>query len=231
MFGAPERGASKHVRAPAIMFARVHSVVLVAVGSLLLMLVSAPLQSDSVDQSPTKALSLFHRSESRIWYSPNYRPTLSLPNGQQETVRSVLNITKPMKFGTFVWNENDIPKGPVWIRVDLDKQTLAVFRAGHEIGFAIILYGADFKQTPIGSFHTLQKDADHYSGSYDEAPMPYMLRLTNDGVAIHGSDVRQGWATHGCIGVPLDFARRLFSTASKGDLVVILPARSATGKA
>ncbi len=54
--------------------------------------------------------------------------------------------------------------------------------------------------------------------------MPYMLRLTNDGVAIHGSNVREGWASHGCIGVPLDFARLLFAAASKGDLVVILPA-------
>jgi lipoprotein-anchoring transpeptidase ErfK/SrfK len=52
--------------------------------------------------------------------------------------------------------------------------------------------------------------------------MPYMLRLTNDGVAIHGSNVRQGWATHGCIGVPPDFARLLFAAAAKGDAVVIL---------
>ena len=61
--------------------------------------------------------------------------------------------------------------------------------------------------------------------------MPYMLRLTKDGVAIHGSNVREGWATHGCIGVPLDFARKLFSVARKGDLVVILPIRAQAGKA
>ena len=48
--------------------------------------------------------------------------------------------------------------------------------------------------------------------------------LTNDGVAIHGSSVREGWATHGCIGVPLDFARLLFAAATKGTEVVILPA-------
>ena len=59
--------------------------------------------------------------------------------------------------------------------------------------------------------------------------MPYMLRLTSDGVAIHGSKVRQGWATHGCIGVPLDFARLLFGAASKGDAVVILGARRQKG--
>jgi lipoprotein-anchoring transpeptidase ErfK/SrfK len=100
-----------------------------------------------------------------------------------------------------------------------------VFRGGHEIGSAVILYGTDGKPTPTGSFTILQKDRNHYSRSYD-APMPYMLRLTNDGVAIHGSNVREGRATHGCIGVPLDFARQLFAVASKGDPIVIVPAQT-----
>jgi lipoprotein-anchoring transpeptidase ErfK/SrfK len=52
--------------------------------------------------------------------------------------------------------------------------------------------------------------------------MPFMLRLTDDGVAIHGSNVRQGYATHGCIGIPLDFARKLFAATHKGDIVAIL---------
>jgi hypothetical protein len=165
----------------------------------------------------------------RIWYSANdyYRPIL--PDGRREVVRSVLNITKPMHFGNFVWDENHIPQGPVWVRIDLTRQILSVFRDGHEIGSAVILYGADGKPTPRGSFTILEKDAHHYSRSYD-APMPYMLRLTKDGVAIHGSNVREGWATHGCIGVPLDFARLLFRVANKGDPVVILPAQSDTGR-
>ena len=66
--------------------------------------------------------------------------------------------------------------------------------------------------------------------SYDAA-MPYMLRLTEDGVAIHGSNVRQGYATHGCIGVPIDFAKLLFGAAKKGDPVVILPAQALAKKA
>jgi lipoprotein-anchoring transpeptidase ErfK/SrfK len=51
--------------------------------------------------------------------------------------------------------------------------------------------------------------------------MPYMLRLTTDGVAIHASNVREGWATHGCIGVPMEFARRLFAEVKLGDPVEI----------
>jgi len=49
------------------------------------------------------------------------------------------------------------------------------------------------------------------------------LQLTGDGVSIHGSTVRWGAATHGCIGLPLDFARRLFEQAKVGDEVVIVP--------
>jgi hypothetical protein len=165
----------------------------------------------------------------RIWYPARDYPRLILPDGHQELVRSVLNITKSMHFGDFVWNEDRIPAGSVWIRIDLTRQLLSVFRSGHEIGSAVILYGSDGKATPTGSFTILEKDADHYSRSYD-APMPYMLRLTRDGVAIHGSNVREGWATHGCIGVPLDFSRLLFSAAKKGDPVFIVPLRRDTGK-
>jgi lipoprotein-anchoring transpeptidase ErfK/SrfK len=135
----------------------------------------------------------------------------------------MLNITQPMQFGDFVWNDAHVPPGAVWVRIDLGRQLLSVFRDGHEIGSSVVLYGSDGKITPTGSFIILQKDADHYSSSYD-ARMPYMLRLTNDGVAIHGSFVREGWATHGCIGVPLEFARLLFAATNKGDLVVIIPA-------
>jgi len=165
----------------------------------------------------------------RIWYSANNYSQLSVPNGRNEVVRSVLNITKPMHFGSYVWDEAHIPRGPVWVRIDLAQQLLSVFRGGHEIGAAVILYGTDGKPTPTGSFKILEKDPDHYSHSYD-APMPFMLRLTKDGVAIHGSNVRQGWATHGCIGVPLDFAHLLFAAASKGDLVVILAGQAEPGR-
>lgn len=166
----------------------------------------------------------------RIWYAANHYPELSLPDGRREVVRSVLNITKPMHFGDFVWNDERVPQGRVWVRVDLAHQLLSVFRDGHEIGSAVILYGGDKNATPTGNFTVLHKDRNYYSHTY-HAPMPYALRLTDDGVAIHGSSVREGWATHGCIGVPLEFARLLFGAADKGDLVVVLPAQSGQKKA
>ena len=64
-------------------------------------------------------------------------------------VKSILNVNKRMEYGDFVWNDRNVPKGPVWVRVDLDRQLISVFRDGHEIGTAVILYGADEKETPV----------------------------------------------------------------------------------
>ena len=126
-----------------------------------------------------------------------------------------------MQYGDYLWNYRGVPPGPTEIRVDLRTQLLSVFRAGHEIGTAVVLYGADEKETPLGSFPILWKGTDHRSSLYD-APMPYTLRLTGDGVAIHGSDVRWGAATHGCVGIPKSFAARLFEQAKIGDVVTIV---------
>ncbi|WP_242122965.1 L,D-transpeptidase family protein [Sphingobium sp. Sx8-8] len=141
-------------------------------------------------------------------------------------VKRVLPIEGPFRHGDYVWDESGAPAaGRVIITVDLKAQTLSVFRAGYEIGSAVIIYGADDKPSPIGAFPITQKDADHHSRTYNNAPMPYTLRLTSDGVAIHGSDVQWGNATHGCIGVPKPFAKKLFGVASLGDLVVITNGR------
>ena len=144
----------------------------------------------------------------------------SLPGGG-EPVRSVLNAPPRMRYGDFVWNDAGVPEGRLWIRVDRAAQIVSVLRGPHEIGTAVILYGAPEKPTPAGSYPILARLRDHRSATYD-ADMPYTLRLTADGVAIHASDVREGYATHGCVGVPLDFARRLFDAARKGDEVVIV---------
>jgi len=148
-----------------------------------------------------------------------------------QPIKTILDIPQRMSYGEFVWNDIGVPAGPVWIRVDLGSQLLSVFRSGHEIGTAVILYGADGLRTPTGRFPILAKWKDHKSATYGDAPMPYTLRLTNDGVAIHGSNVRWGFATHGCVGVPKEFAARLFEVVSRGDEVLIVSANRPIGSA
>lgn len=146
---------------------------------------------------------------------------VSTPAPEAMVVRRVLNIDGPFTHGRWVWDEAGAPAtGKLVVTIDLDAQVLSVFRDGYEIGAAVVLYGADWKPTPLGALKITQKDADHVSNLYG-APMPYMLRLTNDGISIHGSDVQEGGATHGCIGVPTAFAKKLFGVAKLGDRVII----------
>ena len=166
-------------------------------------------------------LSGFTRSAERITFTAGNYPLLSMPSGTRRAIQSVLNVDHKMHFGDYVWDVKDVPIGIVWVRVDLSQQTLSIFRANQEIGTSVILYGTDGKPTPTGLFPVLERQAQHQSSLYD-ASMPYMLRLTNDGVAIHASNVREGSATHGCVGVPIGFAKLMFSQVKRGDLVAIV---------
>jgi lipoprotein-anchoring transpeptidase ErfK/SrfK len=138
-----------------------------------------------------------------------------------DDAQSVLRLSKALKHGEFVWNDKGVPQGRVRVHVDLRRQLVSVFRGQHEIGTAVSLYGVDSHVTPVGQFPIKAKIKDHWSATYD-APMPYTLRLTDDGVAVHGSDVRRGRATHGCVGIPLEFARLLFEHAEVGDVVEVV---------
>ena len=134
-------------------------------------------------------------------------------------VHSVLELDQPIEPGDYAWAGGGVP-GPTQVVVDIEAQMVYVYRGGVEIGRSSMIYGADDKPTPHGIFPILEKDADHVSNLYD-APMPYMLRLTWDGVAIHGSEVDARYATHGCIGVPEAFAQILFDEVVKGDQVLV----------
>ena len=137
------------------------------------------------------------------------------------SIRRVLDTGGPIRFGRWFWDEAGVPAGPMLVTVDTDAQVLSVFRGGYEIGTTAVIYGADDKPTPLGVFPILMKDAHHRSSTYGNAPMPFTLRLTSDGVSIHGSPIAADYATHGCIGVPVAFAARLFAAVAVGDRVVI----------
>ena len=153
---------------------------------------------------------------------PAKRPVASpAPSSDPYIVRRVLDIPGLMKIGDFHWDETGVPDGPVVITVDLQAKVLSIFRGGYEIGAAAILFGGDDKPTPLGVFPITQKSADHVSNLYG-SPMPYMMRLTNDGISIHGSPgMEPGQMTHGCVGVPVAFARKLFRAAKPGDKVIV----------
>jgi hypothetical protein len=164
-----------------------------------------------------------HGDARRVAVSAANAERLAAQQPYRYRIRSILNVPQKLTYGEFVWDDQGVPPGDVWIRVDLSAQILSVFRGGEEIGTAVIMYGGKGKPTPTGQFSVLWKQEDHRSSLYD-AKMPYTLRLTGDGVAIHGADVRARYATNGCISVPIEFARLLFGQATVDTPVTILHA-------
>lgn len=149
------------------------------------------------------------------------KPARPGPAEQGFVIKRILPIAGPIRYGDWHWDEAGVPDGPLVVTVDLEARVLSVFRGGYEIATTAVLLGTSEKPTPIGLFPITEKDADHRSNIYDGAPMPYMMRLTNDGVTIHGTRVENGYASHGCVGVPTPFARKLFGIAKLGTPVYI----------
>lgn len=162
------------------------------------------------------------RSISRPVVQPAPPPNPTLVSDDPFVVKSILPIEGTIRYGEWYWDESRAPKnGKLVMTVDLDARVISVFRDGHEIGTAVALLGTQKHPTPLGSFPILTKEKDNISEKYNNAPMPWTLRLTWDGIAIHGSPVLNGYASHGCIGVPDPFAEKLFAIAKRGDRVII----------
>ncbi len=162
--------------------------------------------------------------------APTAVPTPAAPTvAATAPYRIVSFLPRPDKFqhGDYIWNDDGVPAGPMLVTVDIATQLIHVFRGGREIGTAVILYGADDSPTPLGTFPIMDKDADHVSSIF-KSPMPYNLRLTGDGIAVHGSNVRWGWGSNGCIGVPVPFAKLLFGQVKVGDRVIISRGKTPT---
>lgn len=144
--------------------------------------------------------------------------------------RSIIRTGGALGYGEWRWDEEGVPRGPVAVRVDLGRQLVSVYRGPDEIGTAVILYGAKGKETPVGRLPILGKSRHHHSRTYD-APMPYSLWLRDDGVAVHGTNVKAGRASNGCIGVPVEFAAKLFDVVAKGDIIEVIGADNAAAGA
>jgi hypothetical protein len=96
-----------------------------------------------------------------------------------------------------------------------------VYRNGILIGRSTVSTGSKGHATPGGVFSILEKKQTHRSKTYNNAPMPYMQRLTWSGIAMHSGQLPGYAASHGCVRLPYDFSQLLFSTTNKGGTVII----------
>lgn len=133
-----------------------------------------------------------------------------------------------LKPGEFIWTPERAPEGPVVVLVSIPDQRVAVYRNGSLIGASTCSTGKPGHTTPAGVFVILQKDKNHHSSTYNNASMPYMERLTWQGVALHAGNLPGYPASHGCIRLPLEFAKLLFGTTTLGTPVVVADGATAT---
>jgi hypothetical protein len=130
------------------------------------------------------------------------------------------NVDK-LKPGEFIWAPQLAPEGPIAVLVSLSAQRAYVFRNGVRIGASTISSGKKGHKTPTGVFTILQKREKHYSNLYNNAPMPYMQRLTWDGIALHAGNLPGYAASHGCVRLPLAFSKALYKETSLGMTVIV----------
>jgi hypothetical protein len=142
--------------------------------------------------------------------------------------KSTETTSDHLRPGQFVWQPELAPSGTMAMAIDLARQRAYVYRDGVRIGATTISSGKPGYETPTGIFTVLQKDKDHYSKKYHHAPMPYDLRLTWEGISVHGGHVPGYPASHGCVRLPIAFSRALFNETRLGMTVTITDRESAT---
>jgi hypothetical protein len=155
---------------------------------------------------------------------------IALPIGTTRAFAQSVAAIKAMKPGEFIWRPELSPSGPVVIVVSLPHQLVHVYRNGLAIAVSTCSTGTTGHKTPTGIFTILQKRQEHYSSTYNNAPMPNMQRLTWQGIALHAGQLPGYPASHGCIRLPVEFSRLVFSITGLGTSVIIADQTSAHSK-
>ncbi|MGB8356230.1 MAG: L,D-transpeptidase family protein [Chthoniobacteraceae bacterium] len=145
--------------------------------------------------------------------------------------------------------EGDEVKGPPSIVINLGEQRAYFYKGKNLVGVSLISTGREGFDTPIGSFHIIQKDKDHVSsrfGDYDDkdgnilkkeidrdkdpmpkgavydgARMPFFMRIV-DGTGMHEGYLPGYPASHGCIRMPGFMAENFFFNTEVGTPVKIV---------
>lgn len=123
--------------------------------------------------------------------------------------------------GAYRWLDRGPWDGPIYMIVSIRRQMIHVYNADRLIAMASVSTGTKGHRTPTGDFPVLQKRQWHRSNLYSNAPMPYMQRLTWDGIALHAGHNPGYPASHGCIRLPYAFARELFAMTRLGTMTQV----------
>jgi lipoprotein-anchoring transpeptidase ErfK/SrfK len=127
---------------------------------------------------------------------------------------------KALRPGQYVWR--DVPaSGPERVVISLSDQRAYLYRGNALVAAAAISTGIEGRDTPTGIFSVLDKKPFYRSKKYDNAPMPWMQRIDQYGIALHGGYNPGYPASHGCIRLPVAFAKKLYSVTDVGTPVYV----------
>jgi lipoprotein-anchoring transpeptidase ErfK/SrfK len=118
------------------------------------------------------------------------------------------------------------------IRVFIEEQVLVALENDEEIYSFDIVTGRDGKETTAGKYKVFRKHEKYTSKTYG-SEMPYTMFFTEDGKAIHGTQMAtlrsylhsylsDSVGSQGCVGLTDDNAKALFDWAQVGTPVIVI---------
>ncbi|MDP1027117.1 L,D-transpeptidase family protein [Sphingomonas sp. KR1UV-12] len=143
-----------------------------------------------------------------------------VPAFANEIAANVEEAAESLAPNAYVWSD-PANTDPVTIVVSIPQQRAFVYRGDALVAASSVSTGKDGNETPVGIYPILQKNEIHKSNLYNDAPMPFMQRLTWDGIALHAGRNPGFPASHGCVRMPTQFAKRLFGITDLGTTVVV----------
>jgi lipoprotein-anchoring transpeptidase ErfK/SrfK len=128
---------------------------------------------------------------------------------------------KGLKPGEYIWASAIPTEGDTRIVVDRLTQMMYVYRGDKLVGAATVSTAVKGRITPLGFWSILEKRPMYRSKKYENAPMPWMQRIDEYGIAMHGGKNPGYPASHGCIRLPMPFAEKLYKLTTIGSKVII----------
>ncbi|GAA3907385.1 hypothetical protein GCM10022276_27290 [Sphingomonas limnosediminicola] len=128
---------------------------------------------------------------------------------------------KALRPGQYLWRYVPESAGAQRVVVSLSDQMAYLYRGDTLVAASTISSGKDEKPTPTGIFSVLAKQPMYRSKKYDNAPMPWMQRIDQYGIALHAGFNPGVPASHGCVRLPAAFAKKLYSVTDVGTPVYI----------
>lgn len=128
---------------------------------------------------------------------------------------------RTLKPGQYLWRNIPESAGQERVVISLTDQLAYLYRGESLMAVATVSTGIEGRDTPTGIFAVRGKTPMYRSKKYDNAPMPFAQFIDEYGIALHAGFNPGYPASHGCIRLPVAFAKKLYTVTGVGTPVYI----------